>query len=76
LMLPPTLIFWVGGFSFTFKNASKMIQITWLNYREVLPENLHERFRRLANSRYATTIVYHRGAVRYADVDEAHELRK
>ena len=48
------------------------MQITWINYKAVLPESLHEKFLSLAQSARAafTPIIYIDKNVRFANADE------
>lgn len=48
------------------------VQVTWSNYKAILPENLHPSFEQLANCSRAqyNPIVYCDKVLRYANVDE------
>jgi hypothetical protein len=48
------------------------MQITWVNYKAILPESLHEKFLALAQSKRATItpIIYVDRTLRFANADE------
>lgn len=45
--------------------------ISWINYKTLLPESLHEKFCSLANRSFGRPIIYTGQVLRYATVEEA-----
>lgn len=48
------------------------MQITYMNYKQMLPESLHDKFRLMIDRAYGRVVIFKNNILRYANVDEEY----